>query len=1350
MDIWCIGDLNYFVSVLNGLAMLSNIGLFNELIKLGLILAVLVLGFQAIFQTGGAGGLPWGKFILAFIAFKFLFGSVTTVHVHDTYTLQSRSVDNVPYGVAVTGSILSKVAHEITENLEQAFSLPHMTTNGFAGPLEVLTKGQKFITGLDTLHNGKITKTLVEYCDKCTSAGINKGELDLSKIKVASDPWNAMKWNSDIYYAMTWLPSDPPEGTLRTCTEAWEAIDNYLRGQLWSDWNNFLSSQICNEGAGSCDPVLTVQNALDDLADAGQDARNYMLAAVLLPAFEQGQIEFNSFLGKPEMSIIVGQAREQRNIQWQAEGSLFMNVARPMMAFFEGFLYAITPFMALLVAFVPSGLGLVTKYLMMFLWVQLWMPIMAILNHFAQMVAQEKLICLIDGSIPLTSLQGHLMGASAINDWLGTVGILVASTPAISLALLFGGAITMTHLAGRLQHGDFVNEKISAPDVVQPGAAMLMSPATQWDPTRGVYKTGASPMAGEITIGDDYRSIMTSAQQLSQTTGLAFGESLRQTISSGRVGSSGLSSGVMTHDTRTSSITTGEALTHAFAQKLAHAHQMNAAQTQALEGMLTAGGGLQASGGIKLLGNGLKVTGQGQAQLRQTFGDKLGMSLAKDIEDAASISGKHDFQAVMQDALAYDASRGEMASYLDQYDSKKVQDTQEAGKRHYDAQQEYIEAAQKARYVGGNARMDTIQAGNLLTAKHGSGGRDYAFRELGHLDVMKGGQFEEQVKWAQTALGVTDKETAQWVGLLRRLDQMGREGDVGASKALTHLREEAFGYPHIDLGDPQRHQGIVPSGIMAEGDRIEQGGRGLTPLSSSQISGRLDSQKDSLTGHWGRDDVERHHYDQAMAIRNQAVAQQKEQMLNRYEQVLQDQQGKFVDSKTYAQAMTNSMAGAISYLESLGKTGWHTGATVLEGLKGLLKDMTRREGPVFTWKDAAQAWNDSRQGYFQAMKAEAESKGLSGPQAEVYAQSKANALGAYIGQKYQIETGALGFGSTLESEEKALKERTDFFQSYFGASPERAQQLAQMELDRVKDAGMTGGINYAAPVGQINSQVEALKQYNLQAAGQVLGMESALQKYEPIIQAKAAKYGVDVDLIRSVIKAESNGNPNAKSDKGCIGLMQLASDTAKDMGVTNRWDPEQNIDGGTRYLAQQMERYAGDPEQLPKALAAYNAGPGKVGHGPLKETEAWTYAETRGYVNTVMDDYQRLKDMEYQQLASLEKDELPERRAEDLPYISIYANKSEMLDKLSEDNVRRIKLPPMQQQAGIQPAGTESFEKAGLIQDSSGRILANQQIPKPSFLGYIPGAIVEKPAQAFSPGQAHAAEGPTEGATDSN
>jgi hypothetical protein len=121
-----------------------------------------------------------------------------------------------------------------------------------------------------------------------------------------------------------------------------------------------------------------------------------------------------------------------------------------------------------------------------------------------------------------------------------------------------------------------------------------------------------------------------------------------------------------------------------------------------------------------------------------------------------------------------------------------------------------------------------------------------------------------------------------------------------------------------------------------------------------------------------------------------------------------------------------------------------------------------------------------------------------------------------------------------------------------------------------------------------------------------------------IVKAAAARYSVDADLILSVIAAESNFDPKAVSKKNARGLMQLLPETATRFGVQNIFDPQENIDAGTHYLRDLLQRYNYD---LALALAAYNAGPERVqqfGRVP-------PYAETVSYIRRVKRGYEKSK-----------------------------------------------------------------------------------------------------------------------------
>lgn len=138
---------------------------------------------------------------------------------------------------------------------------------------------------------------------------------------------------------------------------------------------------------------------------------------------------------------------------------------------------------------------------------------------------------------------------------------------------------------------------------------------------------------------------------------------------------------------------------------------------------------------------------------------------------------------------------------------------------------------------------------------------------------------------------------------------------------------------------------------------------------------------------------------------------------------------------------------------------------------------------------------------------------------------------------------------------------------------------------------------------------------------QTVSKASSVSQYDGLIQEASHKYGVDTSLVKAVIQQESEFNHQAVSPAGAKGLMQLMDGTGRGFGVTNPFDPKQNVDAGTHFLSNLIKKYNGNEGV---ALAAYNAGPGRVDRLGIKTDQDLANKldllprETQGYIAKVM------------------------------------------------------------------------------------------------------------------------------------
>lgn len=645
-EIYSIGDSAFLAQVLNSVAMLCGTGDFPKLVSIGAILGVFAVCIQSI--IGGVRELNIQHILIGLIVYAVFFGPSTTVTIEDSYTGQVRVVDNVPLGVGFSGSMISNIGYGVTELFEQSYqNTASMTQQPFAESLRELQAIRRNLndasvieslnTAINSAGNVDVARSLDNYIRECTFVKIALGEM--SKEELKTKPWQeALEFNSNIYGTRLYLGNGAADEN-PTCAQAWP----YIQAAL-ANTNNATVIAAVNRAAGIMidgrpqDSFNGISQALNQLNLASNDAHDFVRTAILYPIVERAAAGYYNDFGDVANATMINQAISQRNVQWSAEQTLFMTTVRPMLTFFEGFIYAITPVMGFLFVIGIFGIRLALRYFQTLLWIQLWLPVMSICNLYITMSASREMASY--GANFLSSFYALERLDDVVSTWVATGGMLCAATPVVALFLVTGSTYAFTTLANRLGGSDHINEKIASPDVVQP-AALFAQQAMQTGNSVSTMRAGMQSQFRSIdtNAGADaaVSSTRTEAQAAQRANNMAVSNAILNSSSHDNAARYAESLGKSMESSSDKTISSAYKATYDFAKSQGLS---DAIATQYATAVTTSlGGSVRAGGGFNLGKNKSDKTSDRVTERLTERGENPGKSSDKTHEESGLLSG---------------------------------------------------------------------------------------------------------------------------------------------------------------------------------------------------------------------------------------------------------------------------------------------------------------------------------------------------------------------------------------------------------------------------------------------------------------------------------------------------------------------------------------------------------------------------------------------------------------------------------------------------------------------------------------------------------------------------------------
>jgi conjugal transfer mating pair stabilization protein TraG len=541
MNIYTTGSAEFLEIMLNASAMITGSGVAEDLARIGLLIGLFIIAFQAVFN---GQGVPFQKAGLVFVLYLVFFGPTTTAVIEETTTGQVRVVDNVPIGPTFVGSVISTIAYEITRVSEQAFSTPTMTDYGLFSSLETIARVRDTLRNpmaLDGFVNYRrdegwnFPKTMDEFLTFCVLNPISLREFrdvdQLFRAGSADEVLTAPLASQYIY-----IFDGDPAGRMESCSLAQPIIKQSMVAiyrDLFEDILNrgFAPEKAAGKMNNGAEAEVRVNNAIQSFAISAKNAQDYVASAVILPIFNDSRVNAMNHWQEKNAAMALRDSINHQEVQWAARGDLFKNYMRPMIAFFEGLIYAITPFMAFALMLGGPGLSVLGKYMLLPLAMGLWMPLLSIVNAFTLWYANAEISAILNGydatGAGFAMLQILDMD-QAISKALGIGGLLAASVPPLALFIVSGSAMVLNGVMSQTSQGSTFKSEDFMPRAKNQ-AAVLNTTATYTSDqiAQGVSKTGATQLTESFTGEQMAAASVQSAQIASNTATSAYQDSLK-------------------------------------------------------------------------------------------------------------------------------------------------------------------------------------------------------------------------------------------------------------------------------------------------------------------------------------------------------------------------------------------------------------------------------------------------------------------------------------------------------------------------------------------------------------------------------------------------------------------------------------------------------------------------------------------------------------------------------------------------------------------------------------------------------------------------------------------------------